>query len=62
MPREENVIYVIFNFPETQRWRENFLEKKWLMIKEKIACTNCRMLQKPQNSEILGVFLYKVRC
>jgi len=25
---EDDVISMMFNWPETQRWRENFLEKK----------------------------------
>lgn len=46
---EDDVISMIFNWPETQMWWENFVEKKWLLVKEGRAFKNCRMLQKPQN-------------
>jgi hypothetical protein len=38
-----------FNWPETQRWRENLLEKKWLLANEERAFKQCRVVQKPQN-------------
>jgi hypothetical protein len=46
---EDDVISMVFNWPETQRWRENFLEKEWLLAKEERAFKNYRILQKPQN-------------
>jgi hypothetical protein len=45
----EYVVCMIFNCPEKQRWRDNFLQKRWPITEEQIACKNCRMLKKPQN-------------
>jgi len=49
MQGDDDVISMIFNWPERQKWTEIFLEKKWLLVKEEWAFKNCRMLQKPHN-------------
>jgi hypothetical protein len=34
---EESKSHLLLKCPETQRWREEFLRSKWLLINEEIA-------------------------
>jgi hypothetical protein len=34
---DENVVHILLKYNETQRWREQCLDDKWLHINEEIA-------------------------
>jgi hypothetical protein len=48
-----------FNCPETQSWREKFIENKWLMIKEEISFKKIVGCTKSTNLRNVGILLYE---
>ena len=53
--------HILLNCQETQRLRENFLDKKWLQMNKAVAFMKL-VSSKTTNLRQLGIILYKIRC
>jgi hypothetical protein len=57
---EENVLHLLQKRNETQRWREQFLDNRWLQINEVIAYVKI-ICNKITELRTLGQFVHKVK-
>jgi hypothetical protein len=59
---DEDTVHILLKCSETRKWREQFLSRKWLRVKEWIVykkiinCTNIIELRT------IGSYLYKMKC
>jgi hypothetical protein len=59
---EESKSHLLLKYPETQRWREEFLRSKWLQTSEDIALRKIPAGSKGNEWTNLCDFTYKIKC
>jgi hypothetical protein len=55
-------VHILLKCPETSKLREHLLSRKWLTVKEEIACK--KIISCTSTLEIRNIrsYLYKIRC
>lgn len=51
-------VSIILNCQEQQRWRENFLDKKWVQINEAVASAKLVRCSKTTDPRQVSIILY----
>jgi predicted metal-binding transcription factor (methanogenesis marker protein 9) len=59
---EQSATHILLNCQETQRLRENFLDKKWLQMNMAVAFKKLVWSSKITDLRQLHIILYEIRC